>query len=422
MQYKKKILKNGMRVVVVPMKDTNTVTVLALVETGSKYETKEKNGISHFLEHMCFKGTTKRPTSKDINLELDGLGSQSNAFTNEEVTGYYAKAESKHLNQIVDIISDVYLNSTFPEAEMQKEKGVIIQEINMYEDLPQVKVSWLFMELLYGDQPAGWSIAGSISNIKKMKRSDFLDYRNSHYVAEATTLIVAGKCEPNKVFSLAEKAFKDITSKKKAKKLKVVESQKIPKMLIKNKETDQTHMVLGFRAFDAFDKRSPALTVLSAVLGAGMSSRLFHKLREEMGVCYYVHAGASEYSDHGYFSISTGVDKTRVEEVVKVLLEECGKLIKDLVGPEELKKTKDLLAGRLYLGLETSDSLAEFYGAQEIVKRTIKNPEDIKKEIDAVTAKDIQKVAKEIFKNENINLAIVGKVSDQKYLKKILKL
>src|ERR1035437_2520583 len=146
MQYKKKILKNGMRVVVVPMKDTNTVTVLALVEAGSKYETKDKNGISHFLEHMCFKGTTKRPSAMDINLELDKLGSQSNAFTNEEFTGYYAKAEAKHLNQMMDIISDVYLNSTFLEAEMQKEKGVIIQEINMYEDLPQVKVGWLFMD------------------------------------------------------------------------------------------------------------------------------------------------------------------------------------------------------------------------------------------------------------------------------------
>jgi predicted Zn-dependent peptidase len=422
MQYKKKTLKNGMRIIAVPMKDTNTVTVLSLVEAGSKYETKDKNGISHFLEHMCFKGTEKRPTAMDINRELDGLGAQSNAFTSEEFTGYYAKAEASHMERILDVISDMYLNPTFPKADMEKEKGVIIEEINMYEDLPQRKVGMLFMELMYGDEPAGWSIAGPKENILKMKRADFINYRKKHYVAEATTVIVAGKCDPDKVFKAVGKSFKDISTGKKSPKKKVKEIQNKPELLIGHKKTDQTHLILGFRAFDIFDKRSTTTEVMSAVLGAGMSSRLFHRLREEMGVCYYVRSSNDEYTDHGALAISTGVDKSRVEEVVKVLLEECARLRDELVGPEELKKTKDYMTGNLYLRLETSDSLAEYFGIQEIMKGKMKTPEELKKEIEKVTPQDIQKVAREIFKDDRLNLAIVGNISNPNSLKKILKL
>lgn len=422
MQYKKKTLKNGLRVICVPMKDTNTVTVLSLIEAGSKYETKNKNGISHFFEHMCFKGTIKRPTSMDINRELDGLGAQSNAFTSEEFTGYYAKAEARHLNQIVDIISDMYQNPTFPEPEMQKEKGVVIQEISMYEDLPQRKVGSLFMNLVYGDQPAGWTVLGPRENIQKMKRLDFINYRRKHYVAEATTLIVAGKCEPAQVFKLAEKAFKDISRDKKSSKKKVKEVQKEPQMMIEQKKTDQTHLVLGFRAFDIFDKRSTSIEVLSGILSSGMSSRLFHRLREEMGVCYYVRSSYDEYTDHGYLAISTGVDRVRVQEVIKVLLEECARLRDELVSPEELRKTKDYMIGNLYLRLETSDSLAEYFGIQEILKGQMKTPEELKKAIEKVTAQDIQTVAKLIFKDEKLNLAAIGQIKNQNELKKILRL
>lgn len=422
MEYKKKTLKSGMRVICVPMKDTNTVTVLSLVEAGSKYETKDKNGISHFLEHMCFKGTLKRPTAMDINRELDGLGAQSNAFTSEEFTGYYAKAEARHLNQVVDIISDMYLNPTFPEPEMEKEKGVIIQEISMYEDLPQRKVGSLFMNLVYGDQPAGWTVLGPRENIQKMKRSDFVNYRRKHYVAKATILIVAGKCEPTDVFKLVEKSFKGISLDNKTPKKKVREIQKEPRLLIEQKKTDQTHLVLGFRAFDILDKRSTAVEVLSGVLGSGMSSRLVHKLREEMGVCYYVRSSYDEYTDHGYLAISTGVDRLRVKEVVGVLLEECVRMKDELVSDEELRKTKDFMIGNLYLRLETSDSLAEYFGIQEVLKAKMKTPEELKKEIEKITAEDIQRVAREIFKDERLNLVAIGQINNQSDLKKFLKL
>ncbi len=189
MKFSKKILKNGLRLVTIPMKDNPTATVLVLVEAGSKYEDKRVNGISHFLEHMCFKGTTKRPKAIDISKELDALGSQYNAFTAQEYTGYYAKSDAKHFHKIFDVVSDIYLNSTFPDMEMEKEKGVIIEEINMYEDMPNRHVQDLFMKLLYGDQPAGWNIAGEKSNIVSMKRDDFVKYKNSHYLPEATVLV-----------------------------------------------------------------------------------------------------------------------------------------------------------------------------------------------------------------------------------------
>src|SRR3989344_238825 len=180
MKYYKKVLPSGLRVIVLPMKDSPTVTVLTMVETGSEYEKREESGMSHFLEHMCFKGTKNRPKSIDISLELDKIGAANNAFTNYEWTGYYAKANSKHVGKLIDVISDMYLNPTFPAAELEKEKGVIIEESNMYEDLPPQRVQDLLLELVYGDQPAGWNVAGTRETVRNMKRNDFVAYRSQH--------------------------------------------------------------------------------------------------------------------------------------------------------------------------------------------------------------------------------------------------
>ena len=223
MKFSKKVLKNGLRVITVPMKDNPTATVLVLVEAGSKYEEKKVNGISHFLEHMCFKGTSKRPKAIDISKELDTLGSQYNAFTAQEYTGYYAKSDAKHFHKIFDVVSDIYLNSTFPEIEMEKEKGVIIEEINMYEDMPQRHVQDLIMELLYGDQPAGWNIAGDKKNIFRMKRDDFVNYKKQHYLPEATVLVVAGAVTEKEVMTEVNKIFGKVVRGKKVNKRKVKE-------------------------------------------------------------------------------------------------------------------------------------------------------------------------------------------------------
>lgn len=421
MNYKKTILDNGLRVITVPMKDSPTVTVFVLVEAGSKYEKKENNGISHFLEHMCFKGTKKRPLNSDISTELDNLGSYYNAFTSQEYTGYFAKAESSHLPELLDIISDMYLNPIFNEKEIEKEKGVIIEEINMYEDLPQRKVQDLIMKLVYGDQPAGFDIAGPKDNIRQMSQADFIKYRDRLYTASATAVVVAGKFNEKKVIKDIRNIFSTIPSLDKGVKEKVMETQSQPAVAIFKKETDQTHLVLGVRTFNAYDKRNKALKVLDGILDAGMSSRLFKKLRDEMGVCYYVNASHDAFTDHGLYTISAGVDNNRVKEVVKVLLGELNKLKNELVSPAELKKVKQNLAGTMYLGLESSSSLAQFYGLQEIMNEKIKKPENIKKEIYTVTAEEVRTLAREIFVDRNLNLAIVGRFENKAEFEEILK-
>jgi predicted Zn-dependent peptidase len=421
MKISKKTLKNGLRVVTIPMKDNPTVTVLVLVEAGSKYENKKVNGISHFLEHMCFKGTVKRPKAIDISKELDALGSQYNAFTAQEYTGYYAKSDAKHFSKIFDVISDIYLNSTFPEIEMEKEKGVIIEEINMYEDMPQRHVQDLLMKLLYGDQPAGWNIAGEKKNILKMKRNDFVDYKKDHYLPEATVLVVAGQVTEKGVMGEVNKIFGEVTRGKKKGKLKVEEIQKKPEALISFKKTDQTHFVLGVRSYGLFDKKNAALGVLGVILGGGMSSRLFQKLREEMGVGYYVRAYNDAYTDHGFFQISAGVDNKRIDEVIKAILDECNKLKKEKISSEELEKVKEYIVGNMKLSLESSDDIANFYGGQELLKHELKNVEEKSEEIRKVTADQIQDLAKEIFKNDKLNLALIGPFKDKSKFLKILK-
>jgi predicted Zn-dependent peptidase len=424
MRFSKKTLKNGLRVITVPMKDNPTATVLVLVETGSKYEEKRVNGISHFLEHMCFKGTTKRPKAIDISKELDALGSQYNAFTAQEYTGYYAKSDAKHFKQMFDIVSDIYLNSTFPEKEVEKEKGVIIEEINMYEDMPNRHVQDLFMKLLYGDQPAGWNIAGEKENILKMKRADFCDYHKMHYLPEATILAVAGHVKESDVLRAAKEVFGKIPRGTKMHKVKVKESQKKPQILIKHKKTDQTHFVLGVRSYDFFSPHSAALSVLGGVLGGGMSSRLFQKLREEMGVGYYVRAYNDAYTDHGFFEISAGVDNKRIDEVLEAVLAECRLLKDELVPEEELNKVKECLIGNMKLSLESSDDIANFYGGQELLKKEIKTADERAHELRKVTKEQIRDLARDIFQNEKLNMALIGPFAeeiDKRRFTKILK-
>jgi predicted Zn-dependent peptidase len=419
--YKKKVLKNGLRIIAVPIKNAPSVTVMSLIEAGSKYENKTNNGISHFLEHMCFKGTNKRPKAIDIAREFDSLGAQNNAFTSQEVTGYWAKAHNKHTDKILDIISDMYLHPTFPAADLETEKGVIVEEINMYEDLPQLRVHEVFDELLYGDQPAGWSVAGTKDNVRSFDRNNFINYRKNHYVSGATTIVVAGDIETQDIFKKVEKSFAGMPDGKKTDKKKVLEKQNAPAVKLKYKETDQTHLVIGVRSFDLYDKRVPALHMLSAVLGSGMSSRLFQKMREELGICYYIRSAANELTDHGNLVISAGVDSSRVEEGIKGILDEMVKIRDEKVPESELRKAKDFLIGNMYLGLESSDSLARFFGFQEILKEKIKTPKEMEKEIEKITAEDISKVAKEIITNKKLNLAIVGKYKDENRFKKILK-
>ena len=422
MHFKKTILKNGLRVVTAPMKDTNTVTVLVLVGTGSRYETKTINGISHFLEHMFFKGTKKRPKTKDISGELDAVGGEYNAFTGKEQTAYFAKVDARHFDLALDVISDIYLNSKIEEKEIEKERGVILQEINMYEDTPMIQAGDIFEELLYGDQPAGWEIIGTKENIKNLKRPDFLKYLRENYTAPNTVVCVAGNIEEQKAIRKIGKIFAGMPKKANGKKPKVIEKQNAPRVKIKKKKTDQCHLVLGARAFDMFHPDRFALSVLANILGGTMSSRLFLSVRERLGLAYYINASYESYTDSGYLAVRAGVDTDRkkIEKTVKTIIGEIKKIRDKKVSPKELQKAKDNFRGKMALSLESSDDIAGYLAGQELAKKKIEIPDKILARVDKVSPDDIMRVAKEIFVNDKLNLAIIGPVEDKRYLEKIL--
>ncbi|MFA5987763.1 MAG: pitrilysin family protein [Candidatus Paceibacterota bacterium] len=408
MKFQRKVLENGLRIITVPDKNSLAATCLVLVEAGSKYETKQINGVSHFLEHMCFKGTTKRPKALDITSELDSLGAQYNAFTAQEYTGYYAKVRAEKLDQALDIVSDIYLNQIFDPAEIEKEKGVIVEEINMYEDMPQRKVQDLIMKVLYGDQPAGWNVAGEKDIVRSLTRDNFIDYHSKHYVASGTTVVVAGNFDETITVEKIEKLFSDISAKEKHCKPETKENQQLPQAEIFFKESDQSHLVLAFRTCNIFDERYYALEVLSGVLGGGMSSRLFQRIREQMGAAYYIGSRHDAYTDHGYLEISAGADNKRTKEVVSAVLEEVARLKNDAIGDKELQTAKDYLIGNMFLNLETSDSIASFFGGQEVLRQPMMNPNDVAAKMQAVTSEDLLAVANQFIKNDRLNFALVG--------------
>ena len=415
--FKKLKLKNNLRVLLVPQSFSLATTVIVLVAAGSAYENKKTNGLSHFLEHMCFKGTKKRPHPIDIALELDGLGAQYNAFTSREFTSYYAKAKNQSFEQILEIISDLYLNPIFEPKEIETERGVIIEEINMYEDTPAKKVQEVFNSLLYGDQPAGWSIAGRKQNIKRFQRDDFLAYRKKHYVSSATLLVISGGFEEKNILEKISSYFRFLPQGPKKEKPKTKEFQTKPQALIKFKDSDQTHLILGFRAFSIFDKRRFALEVLANILGGGMSSRLFQKIREEMGAAYYVNALTDLNSDCGSIFFAAGVDHQKVDLVIKSSLEEFKKIKDRGVDKKELKKAKEHLIGHLFLSLESSDEIGYFYGSQEILGLKILTPSQWASKIQAVEADEIRNLALNLFKNKNLNLALIGPFKNKNFQK-----
>ena len=408
--YKKKTFENGLRYLYIPQPQGMATTVLILVNTGSEYETKEINGISHFLEHLCFKGTKNRPTSGIIAGELDSLGAEYNAFTGKEMTGYYAKVANSNFPKALAIVSDLYLNPVIDAAEMEKERGVIIEEINMYEDHPKWKVAEDFEELLYGDQPAGWSIAGTKDVIKKLMRDDIVAYREKHYIAPKTIVVVAGGIDADPE-ELVAKHFADIPVGEKKVKVKTVESQSEPKLYFRKKETDQAHIVLGVRAFDMKDDRKYALMVLSDILGGSMSSRLFKKVREELGAAYYVKSSADLGTDCGILAVSAGVDKNRLPVIVSAIIGEMTEFAKTLVPAEELQRSKDHLTGRIVLGIETSDEIAGFFGSDEVLIGDARTPVELIESIKKVTSDDIMNVAKDIIKNDRLNFSAIGTFS-----------
>ncbi|MFH1308991.1 MAG: pitrilysin family protein [Patescibacteria group bacterium] len=418
-EFQKHTFKNGLRLVTVPMKNTKAVTVLVLVGTGSKYETKEINGISHFLEHMFFKGTKKRPNTLAIAETLDRVGGEYNAFTGKEQTGYWAKVDSKHLDLALDWVSDMFLNSKIEQKEINREKGVINEEVNMYLDNPKMYIWKIWESLLYGNQPSGWLILGKRDVINKLTKKDFLNYLKNHYSSHNTVVVVAGNIKgdlKNKISNY----FKNINIEKPKDKKKVIEKQTKPGVLVHYKKTDQTHLFLGVRGYDLFHKDRFILDILGIILGGSMSSRMWIDIREKQGLSYYVRTNADNYTDTGTLYTRAGVDNKRIDMAIQIILKNY-KLIKDKkVNEKELKKAKDFIKGRLILAMEGSDEQAMFHGDQELLEDNILTLDEIFAKIESVTINDIQRVAKDIFVPEKLNLALIGPFKDKKRFEKLL--
>ena len=414
-KFTKKTLPNGLRYLFIPMEQTQTMLAMTLVATGADFESKKDNGLSHFLEHMCFKGTTKRPSAKDIALELDTIGADYNAFTSRGYTGYFARAHKKHASHIFEIVSDIYLNSNFPNEEIEKEKGVVIQEINMYADDPQSRVSKLATELLYGDQPAGWEIIGTKETVSSFTRKDLLRYRKNQYDAKNTLVVIAGKFDAKQIEKEIRKTFGEMPAGKKNTRAKTKVKQSEPQIAIDTRETDQTHLLLTFRAYgyETAQNKVSALRTLSTALGGGMSSRLFQKMREELGICYYVGSSASLRPDTGNLVISAGVANDRVKEALEGIMEEVRLFKSEGITLEELSKVKEYRLSGLVLHLETTEDFAEFYGKEEILRDKITTEEEISKHIETVKKDEVDTVAQDIFVTSGVNLAITGPFNEK---------
>lgn len=421
-KYKKIKLKNGLRVLTVPMKNANSVTVLILVGTGAKYETKEQNGISHFLEHMFFKGTKKRPNTLIISETLDRIGGEYNAFTSKEITGFWAKVDKKNIDVALDWISDMFLNSKFDETELNREKGVIVEELNMYLDTPTAYVGELFEDLLYGNQPAGWRIVGTKENILGFDREKMMDYFNTHYSTQNTVVCVAGAISSKQIESKVNKYFSKAKSTNLPAKVVTQEIQDKPQVLIHYKKTDQTHFCLGVRTYSMYDKRRYTLSLLAIILGGNMSSRLFISVRERNGLGYYVHTSNDLTTDTGYLVTQTGIKNDSLEKAIGLILAEYKDIKNKKITAKELKKAKDYLRGTTSLSLDGTDTQASFYTTQEVMNQKLLTPEEKLNLIDKVTINDIKKVAEDIFKSEKLNLAVIGPIeaTEKEKLEKLL--
>ncbi len=422
MNYKKTNLPNGLRLITVPMKETQTATVFIMVGVGSRYEKDKEAGLSHFIEHMFFKGTEKRPTALSISEELDSVGGEYNAYTSKDSTGYYVKVDARHLELALDVVSDMYLHSKIDAVEIEKEKGTIIQELNMYEDTPVRNAGDVFEELIYSGNSLGREIIGDKKTIQDFQRKDFLNYITRFYTAGDTVICVAGKFNEKKIKTQIQKYFSKMPKGKKPSFEVFKEKQKKPELKIKFKKTDQTHLVLGVRSYDENHRDRFALSLLSVILGGNMSSRLFIEVREKRGLAYYVRSGVEAFKDCGYFSTSAGVEHKNIEKAIEIILEEYKKISENLVSERELQKAKDFIKGKSLMGLEASDEVAMFFIGQELRKKKIMKIEEIFAHIDKVKTSDVLRVARDIFQNKKLNLAIIGPHNNNAKIKKILAL
>lgn len=412
-------LKNGINFITVPVKGTMATTVLAMFPVGSRYENKKMSGAAHFLEHMLFKGTQKRPTAQDISRALEAHGAEFNAFTNKDYTGYYIKIDGSHQEVAFDMLSDMLYHSKLETVEVEKEKGAIVEELRMYKDNPLMAVDELFDSVMFGNTPMGWEIGGTPETVRAITREELFNFYQTHYSPKNMTLVVAGNIS-GKVKKLLN-YFTDKTAPAIAKGPAFYQSEfekivwpKQPPSLedrvaVEQRKADQAQVIMGFPTNLGYNSPERYIhTLLITILGVGMSSRLFVEVRERRGLAYMVHAGAASFRDAGVSYVQAGLDPARIKDAFKVIKTELALLTTQPVSATELKDAKTSIAGGIALAMENSRAQADWYGKEQIFRGKILTPDQAIKKLNTVTAKQIQDLAKKIFVPEQMRMAVIG--------------
>jgi predicted Zn-dependent peptidase len=419
--FERQTLDNGLRLLTADMPQVPSTTCFVFLAAGSRYETAETNGIAHFSEHMFFKGTERRPTARDIGVAIDGIGGEFNAFTGKEYTGYFVKCASEHRPIALDVLADMIRHSTFASEEIEREKGVIIEEMNMYYDTPRDFIGGVYDDLLYGDQPLGWDILGRKDTIRNATRDTFFEYLGHWYKPSRMVVGIAGRLDGD-VRADVERLFGDLepgeTGEPPA--VRPNGANGAARVKLHTKQSDQAHLVLGVpsRPLDHPDRY--VLQVLGTVLGGGMSSRLFTEVRERRGLAYYVYGVNHSYTDAGSLYSQAGVDLNRIDEAVTTIATELRRVADEPVPAEELEKAKNFAKGRFVLQLENPQGLILFGLRREVLEGRAPEPDEVLAGVDAVTADDVHRVAQEVIGENAFNLALVGPFDDPERFERLL--
>ncbi|MBI2356371.1 MAG: insulinase family protein [Candidatus Doudnabacteria bacterium] len=420
--YIKKVLKNGLTLLAVPIESASSITMSIFVKAGSRYEEKRLNGISHFLEHLHFKGTKKYPTAKKLSEVIDSIGGEFNANTGKEHTQYYIRAAYEHGPLVFSVLTEMLQNPLFDEKEINREKGVIIEEINMYKDNPQIHVESLFEQTVWPETALGRDIAGEADVIRSISRKDILEYREKFYQPGNIIIAIAGHFDEKQMEDMAERSWGHAASKKTMPFLPVNGKQTSPRIAVQNKVTEQAHMIVGFRAYSYRSRLNYPLRILSTVLGGGMSSRLFIRIRERMGLAYYVSTSFNNYLDTGNFMVQAGLKVSSARQAMEVILDELRKIKEQGISSRELKKAKEYMKGKIALAMEDPHDKLEWYLGQEAFIGKIKTIKQAFEELDDVTADDVAAVAGNVIKNETLSMALIGPFPDKTQFERRLKL
>jgi predicted Zn-dependent peptidase len=413
-------LPNGLRILTAPMESAQSVTCAIMLAAGSRYETEETNGIAHFSEHMFFKGTERRPTARDISKEIDAIGGEFNAFTGKEYTGYYVRCAAESRDVALDVLVDMLRNSKFDREEIDREKGVIIEEMNMYYDTSRDFISGVYEELLYGDQPLGWDIIGRKETIRNATQDTFRSYVDHWYRPARMVVGIGGKIGDGLQERIAE-LLGDVPQAETGEPAPVrLDVNDHAQVKVHTKASDQAHICLGVHSYPLEHPDRYVLQVLSTVLGGGMSSRLFTEVRERRGLAYYVYGLNHSYSDAGSLYAQAGVDINRIDDAVSTVAAELRKIAQEAVPQDELEKAKSFAKGRFVLQLETSQGLIMFGLRREVLESRTPDPEEILGELEKVTAEDVQRVAQDLIGSRGLNLAVIGPFDDPARFEQLL--